>query len=119
MAFTPPVSPTTNQIYSAASGENWIWNGAQWIPYNPPLGMAAATAGSFNGGGATTFGTNPITISNVQPLVITNPPAEGLALISTSTTGTTWAASGTLPFVLQFTGGNTPFNANSDGFGII
>ena len=119
MAFTPPASPVTNQIYSAASGQNWIWNGTQWIPYNPPLGMAAATAGSFNAGGAATYGTNAITISNVQPLVITNPPSAGLVPISTSKTSTTWVPGGTLPFVTMFTGSNTPPTKNSDGFGII
>ena len=65
MAFTPPSSPTLNQIYSSASGQNWIWNGTQWEPFNPPLGIAPVTAGSFNAGGASTFGTNPITVSAV------------------------------------------------------
>jgi len=68
MAFTPPASPVTNQIYSEALGKNWIWDSLQWIPYSPPLAIAPITAGSFNAGGAVTFGTTPIIISAVTPL---------------------------------------------------
>jgi hypothetical protein len=65
--FTPPVSPTLGQIYSPAVGYNWVWNGDQWEPFVPPLSVAPATAGSFNAGGASTFGTNPINITAVTP----------------------------------------------------
>jgi hypothetical protein len=65
--FTPPASPSTGQVYSPATGYNWIWNGTQWEPFVPPLSVAPATAGSFNAGGAATFGTNPINITAVTP----------------------------------------------------
>jgi hypothetical protein len=65
--FTPPVSPTTGQVYSPATGYNWIWNGTQWEPFVPALSVAPATAGSFNAGGAAVFGTNPLTITAVTP----------------------------------------------------
>jgi hypothetical protein len=65
--FTPPASPSTGQVYSPATGYNWIWNGTQWEPFVPALSVAPATAGSFNAGGAATFGTNPINITAVTP----------------------------------------------------
>ena len=51
---------------------------------------------------------------------LTAPGASGNVLTSN---GSTWtsaaAASGAQAFVTMFTGGNTPFNASSDGFGLI
>jgi hypothetical protein len=70
MAFNPPSSPVTNQIYSAASGQNWLWDGTQWQPYNPPLGEAAITAANaINAGSATSLYNGPFVISNVVPNV--------------------------------------------------
>lgn len=66
--FNPPSSPTLNQVYSPADGFNWIWNGNQWEPFNPALSVAPVTSGSFNAGGAATFGTNGITINTITPV---------------------------------------------------
>lgn len=65
--FFPPLSPAVGQVYSPATGYNWIWNGDQWEPFVPPLSVAPATSGSFDAGGAATFGTNPIKITAVTP----------------------------------------------------
>ena len=85
MAFTPPASPVTNQIYSAASGQNWIWNGTQWIPYNPPLGFAPITAATaINAGSASATYNGPFVISTVSPYLIL-PVARGGTGTATST----------------------------------
>ena len=85
MAFTPPASPVTNQIYSAASGQNWIWNGTQWIPYNPPLGFATITAATaINAGSASATYNGPFVISTVSPYLIL-PTARGGTGTATST----------------------------------
>lgn len=85
MAFTPPASPVTNQIYSAASGQNWIWNGTQWIPYNPPLGFAPITAATaINAGSASATYNGPFVISAVSPYLIL-PTARGGTGTATST----------------------------------
>ena len=85
MAFTPPASPVNNQIYSAASGQNWIWNGTQWIPYNPPLGFAPITAATaINAGSASATYNGPFVISAVSPYLIL-PVARGGTGTATST----------------------------------
>lgn len=93
--FSPPPSPATGQVYSPATGYNWIWNGTQWEPFVPALSVAPATAGSFNAGGAAVFGTNPINITAVTPYraqfsLVNTPGVAGQVLTSNGTTGV-WA----------------------------
>lgn len=72
MAFTPPTSPVTNQIYSDGAGKNWVWDGTQWEPYNPPLGVAAVTsAGAFNAGDASSVSSGPLIFNEVTPALKT------------------------------------------------
>ena len=110
--FSPPASPSLNQIYSPAVGYNWIWNGNQWEPYVPALSVAPATTGSFDAGSATVYGTNPITISAVTPVVpqfslVNTVGAVGTILVSTGNTGT-WVSNGTTGQVLQANTGGLP-----------
>jgi hypothetical protein len=65
--FFPPAAPVVGQVYSPASGFNWVWNGNQWEPFVPPLSVAPATAGSFNAGDAAFAGNEPIKITQVTP----------------------------------------------------
>jgi hypothetical protein len=90
--FTPPVGPAIGQVYSPAVGYNWVWNGDQWEPFVPALSVAPATAGSFNAGGAATFGTNPINITAVTPYraqfsLVNTPGLAGQVLASNGQTG--------------------------------
>ena len=99
--FTPPVSPTTGQVYSPATGYNWIWNGTQWEPFVPPLSVAPATAGSFNAGGAAVFGTDPLTITAVTPyraqFSLVNTLGTAGQVLTSDGTSAYWAAAAVPP----------------------
>jgi hypothetical protein len=109
--FSPPASPSVNQIYSPAVGYNWIWNGNQWEPFVPALSVAPATAGSFDAGSATVYGTNPITITTITPVVpqfsLVNTLGTAGQVLTSTGIGATWSTptttiNGRLYFFGQF-----------------
>jgi hypothetical protein len=108
--FAPPSSPSIGQVYSPALGYNWIWNGNQWEPFEPPLGLAPVTAGSFNAGSATVVGTNPINITAVTPFRVSysvgSPNAGSVAYGNGSSIA--FSAVGTAGRALISDGTNTP-----------
>ena len=95
--FFPPAAPAVGEIYSPATGFNWIWNGNQWEPFNPPLGSAPATAGSFDGGSAADPGTHPINITAITPYraqfsLVNNYGSVNQVLIANSNNTASWVS---------------------------
>jgi hypothetical protein len=95
--FFPPASPTVGQVYSPAAGFNWVWNGNQWEPFTPPLSVAPATAGSFDGGSAADPGVEPIKITAVTPYraqfsLVNNYGTANQVLIANSNNTASWVS---------------------------
>lgn len=95
--FFPPASPVVGEIYSPASGYNWVWNGNQWEPFVPPLSVAPATAGSFDAGGAADPGTHPVIITAVTPYraqfsLVNNYGSVNQVLIANSNNTASWVS---------------------------